>query len=144
MGLPARVLTPLLADKVGPINIIAPAGLCIAIIAFCWMAVVSVPGYYAFAVFYGVASGAFQCLMPTGVASITKRLDKVGTRLGMCFSILSFAGLTGPPLGGALQSATGGGYTAAQAWAASSTLVCAALLFTARFLKTGWTVKVKC
>lgn len=143
VGLPARVLTPLLADPIGPLNIIAPAGLCLAIIAYCWVAVDSVPGHYVFTVFYGVASGAFQCLMPTGVASITKRLDKVGTRLGMCFSILSFAGLTGPPLGGALQ-ATANSFKAPQAWAATSTLICAALLFTARFLKTGPKLKVKC
>ncbi|KAK7427284.1 hypothetical protein QQZ08_006220 [Neonectria magnoliae] len=109
-GMPARVAVPILADIIGPVNVIALAGLYVATVAFSWLAVKDVTGIYVFTVFYGIASGSFQCLMPTGVASITKRLDKVGTRLGMCFTIVSVGGLTGPPIGGLLQSASGGIY----------------------------------
>ncbi|KAM5355056.1 hypothetical protein ACJ41O_001702 [Fusarium nematophilum] len=110
-GLPSRVLVPFLADKIGPLNVIAPAGLCVAIVAYSWLAIKTTTGLWVFAVLYGLASGGFQSLMPTGVASITKRLDTLGTRLGMCFTIASFAGLTGPPLGGLIESAGKGNFT---------------------------------
>ncbi|KAF4464999.1 monocarboxylate transporter 4 [Fusarium albosuccineum] len=112
-GLPARILVPILADTIGPLNTIAPAGLCVAVVAYSWLAIKDVTGIWVFAAFYGIASGAFQSLMPTGVASITKRLDSMGTRIGMCFSIVSFAGLTGPPIGGLIQSASDDNYTGA-------------------------------
>ncbi|KAH7141021.1 major facilitator superfamily domain-containing protein [Dactylonectria macrodidyma] len=143
-GLPARVLVPMAADKMGPINVISLAAIFVATVAWCWLSIQNVVGVYVFTTFYGLASGAFQCLMPTGVASITKRLDKVGTRLGMCFTIVSVAGLTGPPIGGLIQSATGDTFKAAQAWAASSSLLCATLLITTRILKVGWKVNVRC
>lgn len=143
-GMPARVAVPIVADMIGPLNVISLASIFVAIVAWSWMSVNDVVGVYIFTVFYGLASGAFQCLMPTGVASITKRLDKVGTRLGMCFTIVSVAGLTGPPIGGLIQSASGDTFKGAQAWAATSSLLCGALLITTRILKSGWKFNVKC
>ncbi|KAG5772528.1 hypothetical protein H9Q72_001346 [Fusarium xylarioides] len=141
VGLPTRVLIPVLADRIGPLNTIAPAALCVAIVAYAWVAVHDVAGVYVFSIFYGIASGAFQSLMPTGVASITKRLDTIGTRMGMCFSLVSFAGLSGPPIGGLLQDRS---LTGAHIWAALSSTLCAVLLVLARVLKVGWNVKTRC
>jgi MFS family permease len=140
-GLPARILLPIVADRIGPLNIIASCCVGFAIILSTWFGVSHVAGLYVFTTFLGMASGATQSLMPTTVASITKRLDTVGTRLGMCFSVCSFASLTGPPIGGALQSA--GDYTHAQIWAVVSAIAGAALLVSARIFKVGW-VKAKC
>ncbi|CAG9950133.1 unnamed protein product [Clonostachys rosea f. rosea IK726] len=134
-GLPARVLMPMLADKIGALNVITMCTLSISVIVFCWFAVSNVPGFYVFTAFCGLVSGATQSLMPTTIASITKRLDTVGTRMGMCFSIISFASLTGPPIGGALQSAMKGSFTGAQVWAAVSTLGAGLCLLGARFTK---------
>ncbi|KAI1385463.1 MFS general substrate transporter [Hypoxylon trugodes] len=122
-GIVFRVIPPIIADRIGPINVMFPVTLAWAIVAFCWLAVDNVPGLYVFACFYGICSGSFQCLTATAVASITKRLDTVGTRLGMAFSIASFASLTGPPIGGAIQAANGGKFTGAQAWAAIMTFI---------------------
>ncbi|KAH6892446.1 major facilitator superfamily domain-containing protein [Thelonectria olida] len=143
-GLPARVLVPMVADIIGPLNVISLVAVFVALVAFTWLSVHTVAGIYVFTAFYGIASGSFQCLMPTGVASITKRLDKVGTRLGMCFTIVSVGGLTGPPLGGLIQSASGGAFTNASIWAALSSVMCAVLLLTARSLKSEWKINVKC
>ncbi|KAI5460839.1 major facilitator superfamily domain-containing protein [Mariannaea sp. PMI_226] len=143
-GLPARILVPMAADAIGPLNVIALAACSVAITAFTWLSVDSVAGIYIFTAFYGIANGAFQCLMPTGVASITKRLDMVGTRLGMCFTILSIAGLTGPPVGGTIQSASGGKFTGALIWAAVSSTMCAALLIIARTLKAERKLYARC
>ena len=113
------------------------------IVAFSWLAVRTVPGYYCFAIFYGIVSGSFQSLIPTCIASITKHLNMVGTRLGMAFSITSFAALTGPPIGGALQGGQGGSYVGAQVWAAAAVMVgCAFFVFT-RVTQQGWRLESK-
>jgi hypothetical protein len=52
----------------------------------------------------------------------------IGTRLGMVFSLMGFAGLSGPPIGGAIQSAMGGRFLGSQIWAASSSMICACVL----------------
>jgi MFS family permease len=141
-GIPARIAVPFLADRVGPLNMITLSMICLAIVIACWSAVSSITGLFAFTAVLGVVSGAFQSLMPTTVASITKRLDTVGTRLGMAFSVASFASLTGPPIGGAIQAT--GGFTAAQIWAAISAVAAAALLVTSRWFRAGWAWRVAC
>ncbi|KAK7742715.1 hypothetical protein SLS63_000280 [Diaporthe eres] len=80
-GLPFRVIVPLFSDRLGPLNVLLPVTLTWVIVAFCWLAVRDISGYYAFTAVYGATSGAFQCLLPTTIASITDRLDKVGTRM---------------------------------------------------------------
>ncbi|KAI1453893.1 MFS general substrate transporter [Annulohypoxylon moriforme] len=143
-GIVFRVIPPIIADRIGPINVMFPVTFAWALVAFCWLGVDSVPGLYVFTCFYGICSGSFQCLTATAVASITKRLDTVGTRLGMAFSISSFASLTGPPIGGAIQAASGGKFTGAQAWAASMTFIGFLCFAFVRVNKAGWELKVRC
>ena len=134
----------MVADRIGNLNVIVPVSLIWAIVSFTWLAVDSVPGYYAFTIFYGIASSSFQCLFPSTVARITPRLDTIGTRLGMAFSVSGLASLTGPPIGGAIQAASGGGFTAPQIWAATVTLL-ASFLFTAlRMHIGGLSLKARC
>lgn len=128
---------PLFSDAFGPLTAIAPVTIIWTVVAFAWLGVSTVPGYYVWTAFYGALSAAFQCLIPTAVASISPSLDKVGTRMGMAFGIISFASMTGPPVGGALQSADGGGFTGAQVWAACATLVGFGLCLAARCIKAG-------
>ncbi|ORY62111.1 major facilitator superfamily domain-containing protein [Pseudomassariella vexata] len=143
-GLPFRVIPPLISDKVGPLNVMVPVTITWSIVVFCWLAVGDVSGLYVFTCFYGILAGSFQCLLATVIASITKRLDMVGTRLGMTFSICSFASLTGPPIGGALQGAADGKFTGAQIWAAFVTALGCALICVARFSLAGWNPRTKC
>lgn len=110
----------------------------LAIVAFCFLPVNTSAGLYTYATVYGAASSAFQCIVPSTVASITPDMTMFGTRLGMAFGTVSFAALTGPSLGGALQSAQGGAYTGAILWAAVSTAVCAGLVLASRVSKAGW------
>lgn len=144
VGLPARVLIPMIADRVGPLNMILLGVTSTGITILSWLAVDSVAGLYIFTAFLGITSGATQSLMPTTIASITRRLDTVGTRLGMCFTVISVASLTGPPIGGALQEANGGKWMGAQAWAGISALIGASFLLASRTFKVGWTLKANC
>ncbi|KAK0316812.1 hypothetical protein LTR91_018817 [Friedmanniomyces endolithicus] len=144
VGVPSRIIPPYFADKLGPLNLIVPTLLLMTVVAYTWLAVASLPSLYAFTVLYGLVTAAFQCLIPSTVASLTPDLRMVGSRLGMAFSTLSFAALTGPPIGGALQSRMGGQFWGATVFAATSTAVAFGLIGAARVAKVGWRVRKKC
>jgi hypothetical protein len=65
-------------------------------------------------------------------------LKKAGVRLGMVFSVVSFAALTGPPLAGALIQQNDGKYLYAQMWAGTSMMAGFLTLVAARIAKAGW------
>ncbi|KAI0516960.1 major facilitator superfamily domain-containing protein [Xylaria bambusicola] len=144
VGLPFRIIVPMLADRIGNLNVIVPVALIWAIVSFTWLAVHSISGYYAFTVVYGITSASFQCLFPSTVARITPRLDTIGTRLGMAFSVSGLASLTGPPIGGAIQAASGGGYLAPQIWAATVTFIAFVLFTAVRIHIGGLSLKARC
>lgn len=121
----------------------APLCIGLVVVAWSWLAVHNTAGVYIFACFYGIHAAAFQSLLPTTAASLTDDMKKIGTRLGMVFSSMSFAALTGPPIGGAIVQATGGSYVAAQAWAASGATVCAVVFVCARMSKAKWKLRAK-
>lgn len=54
-----------------------------------------------FSALYGFASGGFVSLSPALIAQISD-IHQVGVRNGTFFSVISFAALTGTPIGGAL------------------------------------------
>lgn len=66
--------------------------------------------------------------------------------MGMIFTIVSFAALTGPPIAGAIID-SGGGYKGAQAFAGSVLAVGGGFLFAAKVVKmkktgAGWLDRV--
>ena len=135
VGIPARLIPGLIADKFGALNTIVPINWSLIIVAWCWLAVKSVAGLYVWAVFYGFNVAGLQCLIPPVTALLTPDMRYMGTRLGMVFATMGFAGLSGPPIGGAIQAAMGGRYLGAQIWAASSSLICAIVLTLAMIAK---------
>lgn len=139
-----RLIIPLIADRIGPLNVQVPIFFIWCIVAFCWLAVKDVTGYYVFSCFFGAASGAVQSLIPTCFASLTPKLSMTGARMGIGFSIVSIAALTGPPIGGALQVADGQSFMASQIWAACVMVIGFCLLLTARVKKVGWALKGRC
>jgi len=143
VGLPFRILTPMVADRLGNVNVIVVVSILGVIVAFTWLAVHNIPAYYAFTVAYGIAAASFQCLFPSTVSRITPRLDTIGTRLGMAFGITAIASLTGPSIGGRIQTADGGGFRGAQIWAAVSTLISALFFIILRLQIGGLRVKLR-
>jgi len=59
-----------------------------------------------------------------------------GTRMGMVFTIVSFAVLTGPPIAGQLIQKKDGGYLYAQLFAGADMLVGACFLVAARMTQS--------
>lgn len=143
-GIPIRAPCGYLADRyLGPLNCLIPWVAVCSLLLFCWAALDSVAGLYAFAVCYGLASAAAMGLFAGTVPSLTRDLDKIGTRVGMVLTLMSLGPLTGPSVAGALIARSGGGYLAAQMWAGVSLLVAALALTAARLIRTGLVLKVK-
>lgn len=145
VGIIGRVVPNHLADRYyGPLNLMLIASSVSAIVVYCLSAVKSKAGTYVWAVAYGIVGAAIQSLFPAVLGSLTgSDLKKAGVRMGMIFTIVSFAVLTGPPIAGVLISKADGGYLYAEMFAASSIMVGCALMCAARIARTGWKLRVK-
>jgi len=137
VGIIGRLGPNYIADRLGPLNVLLPVSTIAGICVLCWMAVSNQGGLYAWCIFYGMAAGGFQSLFPAGLTSLTTDLRKAGVRMGMVFTANSFATLMGPPICGAIITATeGGSYYGAQAFAGSTLLIGTGFLFASRVVKS--------
>ena len=144
LGIPIRAPCGYLADRyIGPLNCLIPWVALCGILMFCWAGVHTVAELYVFAVFYGLASAAAMALFAGTVPSLTKDLDKIGTRVGMAISMISLGPLTGPSVAGALIARTGGGYLAGQIWAGAALMVGVLALVGARVIISGPRLRAK-
>ena len=139
VGVFGRLIPAYLADRYfGPLNIIISFVFVSGLLLYCWPAVTSRGGLVGFAVVYGFFSSGTQSLFPAALAGLTSDLKKAGVRMGMVFSVVSFAGLTGPPLAGALIQEKAGSYLYAQMFAGSVMMGGCATLMACRVCKIGW------
>ena len=106
---------------------------------YSWIGIHSIGGLYTFAAIYGSGSAVVQALWPAIIGKCSKEPDlkKAGVRMGMAFTIVSFASLTGPPLAGALIQSMGGNYIGANIWAGTSFMVGGCLLIATRWALVG-------
>ncbi|KAK5989595.1 MFS-type transporter [Cladobotryum mycophilum] len=136
IGIPGRLIPAFLADRYfGAVNTFIPVILCAAICIFSWAGVNSVAGDYVWVVFFGFFGAAIQGMFPATLAGLSTDLSKSGTRIGMIFTIISIAALTGPPLAGKLIIVANGSYIGAQIWGGVCLCVGAALLVVAACAK---------
>lgn len=137
VGIVGRLIPAYLANKrFGPLNTIVPLTLAASAVTYSWIAVKTTAGVYVFIILYGIFSNGIQGLWPSTLSSLTSDISKTGGRMGLGFTVVSFACLTGPPLGGALIG-TGLGYLPAQIWAGTCFLCGGVCLLLARVSKTG-------
>jgi MFS family permease len=142
-SVPGRIIPNYLADKVGPLNVIAPfLGIC-GILSFCWIRVSNEADLVVFALLYGLFSGVIASLPAPIIASMTKDMSRLGTRMGMNFCISSIGALTSPPIAGALIASGGGNYLHVQIF--SGVLLLASCVFAgaSRLAMTGFKLKAK-
>lgn len=66
-----------------------------------------------FTALFGFASGGFVSLMTPLIAQISD-IRQIGTRTGTAMAVMSFGGLTGSPIAGAIVEAQGGEYIGLQ------------------------------
>lgn len=132
-----RIVPNHFADKTGPLNMIVPCALISAVLAYCWIAVENKAGMIVFCILYGFFTGSFVSLPPTTIVMLSPRLEIVGTRMGMVFSVCGLALLIGNPVGGAILG-TGDNFLGLQLFCASTIVASAAILYPARVAKAGW------
>lgn len=139
VGIFGRIIPNHLADRCfGPLNTLIPFAFATGLLLYCWAAVTSAKALTVFAVFYGLFAAGIQGLFPATVSSLTTDLSKAGVRMGMVFSAVSFASLTGSPLAGALIQNENGRYLGAQMWAGSALMGGFAFLVASRVAIKGW------
>jgi MFS family permease len=95
--------------------------------------------YICFAAFYGFASGAFVSLSPAQIAYISK-VEKIGVTTGVLFSAVSFAGLAGSPIAGAIAKSS---YDGLNIFAGVLLIVGACMFTITRFYVADWKLMVK-
>ncbi|SPC61359.1 related to Monocarboxylate transporter [Ustilago sp. UG-2017b] len=96
-----RILPGLVADKLGRINTILPHLAVSGILIFIFPLCTSLAGLVTFAILYGFTSGCYVSLIPA-CSSQLGSTSTVGTRNGMMFFLMSFGGLFGLPIAGAI------------------------------------------
>lgn len=133
-----RIISSFFADKIGPLNMVIPCALITSILAFCWISVDSVGGLAAFAVLYGVFSGSLLALARASVASLTRDIGRMGTRMGMASALGGIGLLIGNPVAGALVNTETGNYTRAQAFTGAIIMGAAIFMALARFAAVGF------
>jgi len=109
-----------------------PTALSTGILTLCWPAVNSYNGFVGFIVVIGYVAAGVQSLFPSTLSSLTRDLSRLGTRVGMVFTIYGLATLTGTPIAGALITAYGGSYLHAQIFGGVCLVCGSATLLAAR------------
>jgi predicted MFS family arabinose efflux permease len=144
IGVLGRLVPSYFADKyTGPYNILIPFCFISAFILYFWPLVKSEGGLYAWAICYGFFVAGFQGIFPAAMTTLTKDMNKVGTRNGQGLAIVGLASFIGPPIAGALIQSHGGEYLSAQMFAGTAVLLGSCVLVIGRCSITGFTLKVR-
>ncbi|KAJ7491908.1 major facilitator superfamily domain-containing protein [Mycena latifolia] len=95
------------SDKIGPLNVLTPMTLVAAGMTFAWPHARSQSSLIAIAALYGVVSGTYVSTFPLPLFELGEVSD-IGRRTGMALTIAALGALAGPPISGAINTATGG------------------------------------
>ncbi|KAK4496648.1 hypothetical protein PRZ48_012630 [Zasmidium cellare] len=126
-----RILPGLVADKLGPFNVLFCASIGSAIVTFCWTAATSLAGLIVWSIAYGFISGAILSLQLVCATTLTTD-ESHGAGVGIVMASVSLTGLFGTPIAGELVKS---GYLALSCFAAATLLVGGVLLGLARLAK---------
>ena len=138
IGVAGRLIPAILAARYfGAFNTLIPCVFFGGVLLYCWTAVHNVAGLVGWAIVNGFLTNAIQTLFPSTLSFLTTDLSKMGVRVGMVFTIISFACLTGPPIAGALISADGGKFPHAQVFGGSTMLSGTLFIVAARLMQTS-------
>lgn len=118
---------------------------CVGIVILCYMAVSTSGGMIAVTLLFGFFSGIFIALPPVLIVALTKDKTKIGTRIGMGFTMLGIGVLAGGPGGGSVLGSNPKNlhWDATWIYAGVCALGAAATFFVLRFIKSGFKLAVK-
>lgn len=135
----------MLADKFGRFNVMILITTLSTIITLAvWIpAADSTAGIVVFTVIFGFTSGGFVSLFPTLVAQLSD-IRQIGVRTGIAMAVMSFGGLTGSPIGGAIVDSENGDFLGLQLFCGLCMAASVVFYFLSRGNVVGFlTVKVK-
>ncbi|PIL27910.1 MFS general substrate transporter [Ganoderma sinense ZZ0214-1] len=101
-----RVISGLLADRFGPLNVLIPATLLTAVVTFTWPFATNVASFVVIAIFLGISTGATLALLVQPFARMGP-VPEVGLRIGMGLTVVAIGVITGAPMSGAILDGTG-------------------------------------
>ncbi|KAJ7151801.1 major facilitator superfamily domain-containing protein [Mycena crocata] len=133
LSLVGRLLPNIIAQRVGPMNVLITACALAGALDYVWVAAQGQAGILAFNAAFGVASGAYVAVLPASIASLSKETQDIGLRLGMAFFCTSFFWLAGSPIQGALIKLHGT-YWPAAVFSGSAVLLGVGMMCVARGL----------
>lgn len=102
-----RILPNYLADKIGSVNVIIVCAAVSAILLYGWLGIHNLAGLIVFALLYGMFSGGVVSVLPSAILTMSPDMSRVGTRMGMTFTLAGISVLVGTPIAGAIL----GGYS---------------------------------
>ena len=126
-----RLIGGAFANHIGTFNTLTGASAICGILIFTWLSIQSLGGMIAFCILFGFFSGTVIGLFPATIARTAPKPNEIGSYMGMGLGVLSFSGLTGTPITGAMVNAYGS-YHPAMVFAGLSSLVGALVIFGAR------------
>ncbi|KAL1857471.1 hypothetical protein Daus18300_010336 [Diaporthe australafricana] len=97
-----RILPNYLADKVGSVNVIIVCAAVSAILLYGWLGIHNLAGLIVFALLYGMFSGGVVSVLPSAILTMSPDMSRVGTRMGMTFTLAGISVLVGTPIAGAI------------------------------------------
>lgn len=65
-----------------------------------WLGIGNLGGLVVFALLYGLSSGGIVSVAPSAVMTMAPDMSRVGTRMGMTFTLTGFSALVGTPIAG--------------------------------------------
>ncbi|KAJ6608126.1 major facilitator superfamily domain-containing protein, partial [Mycena sp. CBHHK59/15] len=133
LSLLGRLLPNMLAQRVGPMNILICACTLAGILDYVWISAHTTAGILVFNAAFGFASGGYVSVLPASVASLSHNPQNIGLRLGMAFFCTSFFWLAGSPIQGALIRINGS-YWPAAVFSGTVVLVGVAMMGVARVM----------
>ena len=135
-SIPGRIVPNMIADFVGPLNVLVPCSMMTGILALIWIGIKTLGSTIVFALLYGFFSGGFVSMPPVAIVTLTKDMRKLGTRMGQCFFISAFGLLTGTPVSGAILS-NSGSWLGVQLFSGITIFITGVLLLWARIDAVG-------
>lgn len=102
-----RVISGLLADKIGALNTMTVFTAMTGITTIAWPFAKDKSQLITIAAIHGFSIGAYISLYSVPAVAMGK-MEDAGRRVGMFMSLIGLGGIAGPPISGAIRTATGG------------------------------------
>ncbi|KAF2658528.1 putative monocarboxylate transporter [Lophiostoma macrostomum CBS 122681] len=132
-----RILPSAVADRIGPIHVLATTALISGGLALCLLAISHAASIVVWAVVFGSTAGAFMGLPAAGVVSVSISSERIGARLGMTLGVVGCGILVAEPIAGAMLGDQETVWVGLIAWSADLMIAGGLFVCVARVSKAG-------